>query len=972
MRSSLARWLLVGMVGSIGWTAGSARAQTVTGSLFGTLTDASGARLPGVSVMVTSPQLITGQEVRQSSADGQYRFPTLPPGTYAISFELPGFQTVQRENVVLLAGQSLAVDARLQVAKLADAVTVLARPPLIDTRSAAVMNTVDSSTLDSLPIARTFTEVLNLAPGVTQTGASGSRPGDTGGTSVHGGTVRQNVYNVDGLSTNDPNVSSAVTDLPLDMFQEVQVTTAGAPAEFGEASGALFNYITKSGGNTFRGGAQFYYQSKELASSNLSSALKAVGLTRGGLDHQYDGTALVGGPIVKNRAWFFANVRIVEQSDRQSDFPAPRETTARTMFVKGTVQAASAHRAEVSFFLRDQELFPSGGSFSNAGDPRTWTGIDERDYITTASWTGTLGSRTVVEVRGSSLLTGDIFTNPNNTGAPAYMDAATGIVSGGDPTTNSSGPVERDRHQVRSSVSHFRERWLGGAHSFKAGFDWQSGPIAIRQYIRGARGADQLEGCTSGCISAIPDTIHVLFNDRPFRVQLFNTPVVVRSQVDALAAYLQDQWAVRDRVTLNVGVRADYFNGRNLESQVGGGRWQPQVTVFPEQELFNLTNVAPRLAAVWDVAGDHKTTIKASYSRFYYQLNGSNTIIANPARPGFRDYDWADSNGDRIYQPGEEGLLRQDTRPNPARLPTVDRNLKNQFNDVVSIGFERALGASWTMSVAGIIKREGDLLGIVNAAVPFSAYNPVTVLNPITGQPMTIHTLRNEFRTVQGQTVLTNPGERPGDPVKLERKYNGVELVLRHRLRGSFQFEASYVWGKGEGNVGNNPGESQQGGYTNPNALVNAYGDLSLGPQHQFKLFGSYRAPYGIVLSGFFHALSGVPVAEAATGRFRKGTATVRFFRTAYPQIQSETFIDVAAEPAGTHKFDTQTRLDFRAEKQFGVRLGTFALAVDVFNALNRGTVGRVQNLLFDTANYLLPAEVQSARQARLSLKWAF
>ena len=142
MRSGLARGLVLYVVASIGSSAGGAVAQTVTGSLFGTLTDQSGARLPGVSVTVASPQLIAGQEVRISSADGQYRFPALPPGTYTVAFELQGFQPVKHESIVLLAGQSLAVDARLEVAKVADLVTVLANAPLIDTRSAAVMNTV--------------------------------------------------------------------------------------------------------------------------------------------------------------------------------------------------------------------------------------------------------------------------------------------------------------------------------------------------------------------------------------------------------------------------------------------------------------------------------------------------------------------------------------------------------------------------------------------------------------------------------------------------------------------------------------------------------------------------------------------------------------------------------------------------------------------------------------------------------------
>jgi hypothetical protein len=258
MRSRGSGWLVLLVVGVIGSSVAPAPAQTVTGSLFGTLTDDSKARLPGVRVTVESTQLVAGQETRVSSTDGQYRFPALPPGTYTVSFELQGFQTLKREGIILLAGQSLAVDGTLAVAKLTDNVVVQANSQLIDTRSAAVMNTVDSATLDAIPIARTFTQLLDLTPGVT------------GGQTAHGSTARQNAYNVDGLNTNDPNTSGPGTDLPVDAFQEVQVTTAGVPAEFGEASGAVFNYITKSGGNTFRGMAQIFYQSKELASNNVS------------------------------------------------------------------------------------------------------------------------------------------------------------------------------------------------------------------------------------------------------------------------------------------------------------------------------------------------------------------------------------------------------------------------------------------------------------------------------------------------------------------------------------------------------------------------------------------------------------------------------------------------------------------------------------------------------------------------------
>ncbi len=224
-----------------------------------------------------------------------------------------------------------------------------------------------------------------------------------------------------------------------------------------------------------------------------------------------------------------------------------------------------------------------------------------------------------------------------------------------------------------------------------------------------------------------------------------------------------------------------------------------------------------------------------------------------------------------------------------------------------------------SLAVTGIIKRDGNILGSINAVVPWSAYDPITVINPLNNQPMTIYTLRTQFRGIPGQTVLTNPGGRPDEPVELERKYNGVEFVARRRMQDRYQWETSYVWGRGLGNVGNGfGGGSNSATYTDPNSYINRYGDLPMGPRHQFKVFGTYLAPYGFTFSAYLQALSGIPTTNAISGTGGvAGATTVRFFQTTYPQILSETFIDVAVEPAGTHRFDNQTNLDLRIEKRF-------------------------------------------------------
>ena len=213
---------------------------------------------------------------------------------------------------------------------------------------------------------------------------------------------------------------------------------------------------------------------------------------------------------------------------------------------------------------------------------------------------------------------------------------------------------------------------------------------------------------------------------------------------------------------------------------------------MPEQSgIISITNFAPRFGAVWDLRGDHKTTIKGSAGRFYDALAGSDIDAVTPAALGFRLYDWADRNGDRVYQVGEEGVLRSDTRRSldPARLPFVDEDLKNQYVDVYTIGIEHQIVADWAFTATGIFKRDGDFKGVVNSAVPFSSYNLITVTNPLDGQPLQIYTLRPQFLGVPGRNELTNPGERPGDTEPLVRKYNGLELVLRRQMRNRWMFQ---------------------------------------------------------------------------------------------------------------------------------------------------------------------------------------
>ncbi|MCA1585984.1 MAG: TonB-dependent receptor plug domain-containing protein, partial [Acidobacteria bacterium] len=314
-----------------------------------------------------------------------------------------------------------------------------------------------------MPAKRDFTQFLNLMPGVTD-----ARYDFSPINNVHGSSSRQSVYSLDGVNTDDPNTNATSVMLPPDAFQEVQVTTAGITAEFGDASGAVFNFVTKSGGNAVRGGTAGYLQNDDLQSNNVSAARQSEGVGAGaGMDHLYDATVFLGGPIKKDRIWFFENFRYLNQDEIRSDFSAPLTTRDTMNFVKVTAQVNQANKLEFGFYYRNFSNFPytAVASYTNSGDPRTWIDVQKKNYIYVPRWTAVVGNSSVLEVRGSSNTFALLAADPNNVGDPAYVDVATGIITGGSDQL--FGDNRRNRHQVKADMSHYADDLPGGAHNFK-------------------------------------------------------------------------------------------------------------------------------------------------------------------------------------------------------------------------------------------------------------------------------------------------------------------------------------------------------------------------------------------------------------------------------------------------------------------------------------------------------------------------
>ncbi|CAN5677970.1 hypothetical protein BH23ACI1_BH23ACI1_00110 [soil metagenome] len=947
--------------------------QGLTGTIEGTVRDQTGAVLPGVTVTLSSPGLLGGPQVRVTEMNGAYRFANLSPGTYTLLFELAGFQRLERAGLIISPNRTLTLDQTLGPTGVVEEVTVTGDVPTVDVRSTAVTSTIGSAEIEQLPVARRFTDLLNTMPGV-QNGLYTFSPINA----VYGSKVTDNVYQVDGVNFVDPNVSAPITDVAFDDIAEVEVSTSGQTAEFGSASGGVFNFITKSGSNQFRGLGAGYLQNKSLTGSNISSELEAQGIRPTVFDHQYDFGANLGGPIIRNRLFFFGSYFQFDQKQSISDFPVPIPTTQWQTTGKVDAQLNNSNRLSVMFNYRDRTWEPFNFGFTTAGDPRTWIGIQWKNPLSTMSWTSTPTSRTVLRARFGlalfDLVNYEPFVEP---GTPVFQEINTGVLTGGP--SGSFGVQQRDRYAFNADVSHFLPNVGLGNHELKFGMEYEW--LRMNNSRRDQAAADGI--------------FHQTLGGLPFRVQLRNWEAQRKNSIDHFSVFAQDQWAIGDKTTVNAGLRLDRWSGRLGPDELLGSRFFAPESIGTNEVISGLTHVSPRLGVAYDLFGDRRIALKANWGRFYQRLDGTVTGIGETGGFGVLTYDWLDCRtpagvpttcqtagalpGDGRFtgDSSELGTLRGDSRP--LGSGAVDPDLKMPYSDSFNAGIEWDLGNNLGLQVNYIHKRERDIWNRVNlstfdlgAADPYAmAYNRYSVVNPASGQPLDIFSLKPEFQGRPPLLLLTNPD----NPVRLFRDYNGLELVLRRRLADRWSMQASYNLGRSEGSVGTLFFDHQGNPYLNPNSLINIRGDQQLDRRHMFKLNGIVQGPYGINLSSRFQVLSGVPwYTSGSGGQGVTGVTYVRFDRGVhYPASSVDPFIRVPGEPQGSQRFDAEVGWDFRAEKRQGLPGNrSLDLMLDVFNLLNANTIVRVQTLNSDLANYLRPAEIQQPRAARIGIRFNF
>src|SRR5262245_58126550 len=634
--------------------AATASAQVQTGSILVKAVDEQGAVVPGVAITISSPVLVAGSMTGVTDAAGTYRFPSLVPGTYEVKLELSGFQSVVRQGIVVLVGQTTPIEQGLKVATLAETVTVSGQSPTVDTTSANVNVNLSEQLIQGTPGGRDIWALVEAkVPGLVM-----SRP-DVGGTSgglqgtfsARGTTSSQNTSFLNGVNVGDPAaIGAAGFYYDIDAFDDIQVST-GAHDITVPTSGVFLNMVTKTGGNKWNGSTTFTWLGDGTQGRNDHDPfLQKYGIRPDSntSDFVSDFNFTVGGPLVQNKLRFFGafrDWRIHQNVPVQNSQVVLDQTNITDGLGNFTWQLNQNNRL-TGFYSRQRYSKPNRLLNSSAITVIDSTS-DEEDMFDLAQglWNSVIGKNFFVDARiGLNKILFPTYQNGGN--QQSTTDNATGIVYGNFPT---NVVRHRDRNQFNATGQYFLDQALGARHEFKFGFDYTHA-VTRNETTR-------VDNATTTYTSASGAFV-------PQNVTLFATPQNDASALNVLALFAQDSISVK-RLTIIGGLRFEQLEGY-LPSQasppspfaaanVGGFAGQPR-SYDERRDIVKWNTVGRRVSAVYDVTGDGRTAAKAGYGRYYYVLStgggGVNNVNLNANYS--ETYVWNDLNGDHKFQLGEQ------------------------------------------------------------------------------------------------------------------------------------------------------------------------------------------------------------------------------------------------------------------------------------------------------------------------------
>jgi hypothetical protein len=888
---------------AVAWAQG-----TSTATVTGIVKDTSGAVLPGVTVEAASPALI--EKIRSTITDdrGEYRLPDLRPGTYTVTFSLPGFATLKREGLELRTNFTASVDGEMTVSQLEETITVVAGAPLVDVTSATQQKTVSREVLDTVPTAKSVLGIAALIPAVVEPPNAQDVGGSKGERSVritvHGGKTFDSRLLQDGMRYNalTPGIGSLegtgrgyyVNPLAVEEVV-VDLGTMGS-AEY-SLGGAQVNSIPKQGGNRFTGSIFLAGTGSGLQSDNLDDELISQGLTSiNKVKKVFDYNAALGGPIVPNRVWFFATgrkwgtttgVANLFHDASTSDFVytpdlnRPVEPEERDGGAGGRLTIQATNKDKFTFSYDWQKNFTeqlTGQLETGASKPEANLGYCQRQDVTQGSWSrphsnnllfdaGVTVSRFNFSNHGTDLYLSDYeqcgYGLPTNV---SINDVGLGFTYGGVGFRQLALS-----HQANGRVN---VSIIKGQHTVKGGVFWMYG-LGGGHRVYTDRSPSQVNG--------LP-VAYTFLNGRPTSLTQYAAPFLTVDQLNPdLGLYVQDQWRF-NRLTISAGLRFDWVRESIAASESPAGRIAPARSYPARTDIPNWKDINPRLGIVWDPKGDAKTAIKFGINRYVQSATTGLANLLDPAQANssttrswtdtngnfFPDCDLTNSAAQSAATTGSVDTCGAWANPNFGGLNLTNFPDENWINGwqkrpmdwQTSINIDREILPNLVVNAGYFRTWFGNFQTTDNLTLTPADYSPycVTVPTdsrlPLSGQQLCgLYDLNPNKFGLQPNNKITRSTEYETGSVngianqKQEEIYNGVDVNFQMRLKGRAQVGGGWNIGNAV-QLGTAAGGSASSGTNtcfvvdSPQQLFNCKVDVPY--QSRIKVNGSYEFPLGI------------------------------------------------------------------------------------------------------------------------------
>lgn len=1018
----------------LGLTSFSFAQRSQGGSISGTVVDTDGNPLPGCSVTLSGVKHLGITSFITNEA-GKFRFPSLAPGGgYEVKVQMPNFKTTIQKEIFVNVAKNTNVTIELEVTTLQEEIFVVAESPVVDVKSSKMSINYSAHFIASIPLARDLWDIQQSIPGAIEAQESSRM------SSVLGSVAKSTAVLLDGASVRDPISLFLTTNISVDVFEEVEVGMGAHAAETGQADGVVINIVSKSGGNRFSGSFNTKYTRESLAQDLISlEDIEALNLEEPEkyVEHK-DFSVTLGGPIIKDRLWFFGNGRRVAYGQKLSFVPETRMAAINAVRSDDVDPRDLEHwdldhgewmgMGKLTFRITDnikymgmiyyfdmlEPLMGLGNSY-----PWSYSRIKpDQNLITSQKLNWVLNQNTFLDFGFSYYHRFYAYEpQPDTYGEYTFYDREQAVYFG---SYRRNVSYSKNQIVANAAITRFLDDFLGASHEFKAGVEYEwgayhrdesaTGGNPWRSYWRDYAAGDPYYYSTSERRGRIGFKYGILGEHGLW---------MIKDEGKRWSAFIQDS-ITTGRWAFNVGLRFDksiVYYPENYRPDVIATVTSPAplqnpalgttellealnqqvrdetgfITPFdeytmPYQKVIDWNTFSPRLGVVYDLFGDGKTALKASYSRYYepaYVVKYNNGDIFQGSSPTF---EWTDVNANMLMDlPGVDSYRIVSTPLQDTSVLFYPEDLKAPLTNEFIVGVENEVAKDFRLGLQFIAKWINSWvedIDLINGYDPTATdadgliWIPYTFTDPGwdqelgTGddQELTVYGLR-DGRPSYESMITTNPPEAI-------RRYKALILTFDKRMSNNWMLQGSILYSSFKGNsLPTSSGSmSETSIFDNPNSMINAFGSLPYEHPWQVKIMGSYIFPGDFVVSWYLQHRSGAPWART-------------FNRIYFPDSLGvqEAYASVAAEPLGTRRTESYTMLDLRLEK--GFKFGTSAdlrLYVDIFNLGGRSgiNIDEDQNVWYrgdrtpvewyNDSNYGRITNAYGVREIHIGLRFSF